>query len=56
MKKTKMTEDARKARNAYYRSWRANNQEKVKQAQEKYWAKKAAEIEQDKAAKNSSDC
>lgn len=32
---------AREARNAYYRKWRAENRDKVKANQTRYWAKKA---------------
>lgn len=41
-----MNEEARKARNAYAREWRRQNPEKAKQAQEKYWNKKAEEVPQ----------
>lgn len=34
-------EQARKARNEYYREWRRKNPEKVKAAMVKYWANKA---------------
>ena len=40
----KMSEEARNARNAYYRAWQAKNPEKVRESNERYWAKKAAEI------------
>lgn len=33
------------ARRAYYKQWRANNKDKVKAYNERYWAKKAAESE-----------
>lgn len=33
---------AREARNAYARAWRAKNRDKVKQYNENYWQKKAA--------------
>lgn len=36
-----MTEEARAARNAYKRRWAAENPERVKAYQSKYWAKKA---------------
>ena len=41
-----LSEEARKARNEYYREWRKKNPEKVKQAQEKYWKKKAKEMQE----------
>lgn len=43
-----MTDNAREARNAYMRAWRAKNKEKEKNAREAYWERKARE----KAAKN----
>ena len=33
---------ARAARNAYARAWRAKNRDKVKQYNQNYWTKKAA--------------
>lgn len=38
-------EAARKARRAYQKEWRAKNPDKVKAATERYWIKKAAEME-----------
>ena len=38
-----LSEEARKARNAYYREWRKKNPEKAKQNLERYWMKKALE-------------
>ena len=35
------SEQARKAKNEYARKWRANNREKVKAAQERYWERRA---------------
>ncbi|MDZ4519075.1 hypothetical protein [Bacillus cereus] len=32
---------AREARNAYMRLWRAENKQKVKEANQRYWAKKS---------------
>jgi len=34
---------AREARNAYARAWRARNRDKVRQYNENYWQKKAAQ-------------
>lgn len=39
-----MQELKREARREYLREWRKRNPEKVQAAQERYWAKKAAEI------------
>lgn len=39
-----MEELKREARREYIRKWRKRNPEKVRAAQERYWAKKAAEI------------
>jgi len=40
-------EKAREARNAYYRAWRKNNPEKVKESTMRYWLKKAKEQEKE---------
>lgn len=40
-----MNEKALAARRAYKRQWAAANKDKVKAQQERYWAKKAAEME-----------
>ena len=40
-----MKESARQARNAYYKAWRAKNKDKVKANNERYWEKKAQELE-----------
>lgn len=45
-----LSEEARKARNAYFREWRKKNPEKVKQANEKYWEKKAQEMQEQEEA------
>lgn len=39
-----MEQQAREARNAYMRAWRAKNKEKEKAAQERYWKKKAKKM------------
>lgn len=41
-----MTEQAKSARNAYYKSWREKNQDKIKGYMETYWAKKAEQLQQ----------
>ena len=41
--KAEMSEAARKARNAYKRKWAAENRDKVKAANRRYWEKKAQE-------------
>lgn len=38
-----MTEAALEARRAYKREWAKKNKDKVREQQERYWAKKAAE-------------
>ncbi len=40
-----MTDKAKEARRAYKRKWAKENPEKIKAQQERYWAKKAAQIE-----------
>lgn len=39
-----MNEEARKARSAYLRQWRAKNREKIKRYTDTYWTKKAAQM------------
>lgn len=41
----KLTQEARKARNEYLKTWRANNKEKVSAANQRYWEKKAKTYE-----------
>lgn len=38
-----MTDEARAARNAYRREWNKKNKDKLKEYQDRYWAKKAKE-------------
>ena len=38
-----MNETARAARNEYYRRWRAEHPERVQAIQARYWARKAAQ-------------
>ena len=40
-----MTEKAKEARRQYKREWNRRNPDKVQAAQERYWSKKAAEME-----------
>lgn len=42
-----MTEEARRARNAYRRAWAKAHPDKVKAWQEHYWEKKARQLEQE---------
>lgn len=44
-----MTEAAKEARRAYKRAWNREHREQVKQHQETYWAKRAAQAEAEKA-------
>lgn len=37
-------EERNAAQRAYYKKWRAENKEKVKQHNQNYWDKKAAEL------------
>lgn len=43
-----MTEQAKAAQRAYKAAWRAANPDKVKQQQERYWEKRAAQQAQEK--------
>lgn len=40
-----MNDKAKELRREYKRKWNANNKDKVKAAQERYWERKAAERE-----------
>ena len=42
-KAKELENQAREARNAYARAWRAANKDKVRQYNENYWQKKAAQ-------------
>lgn len=41
---TSLTEEAKKARNAYRRTWAKNNPDKVKEYTRNYWERKAQEL------------
>ena len=43
-----LSEAARIARNKYMREWRAKNPDKVRATKERYWEKKAAQLNSDK--------
>lgn len=42
-----MTEAAKEARREYKRQWNARNKDKVREAQARYWERKAARAAQD---------
>ena len=42
---SKCTNAAREARNAYQRAWRAKNPDRVREINNRYWAKKAQELQ-----------
>ena len=44
-----MTDKARLERNRYAREWRAKNKDKVREANRRYWEKKASEASQEAA-------
>lgn len=46
----------REARREYIREWRKRNPEKVQAAQERYWAKKAAEIAAKREKTSQNEC
>ena len=43
-----LSDEARQARNAYFKRWREKNRDKVKAAQVRYWQKKAGLVQQQK--------
>jgi hypothetical protein len=49
----KLSKEAAEARRAYQREWYRKNKDKVKAAQERYWGKKAKQLQQ--AADHSAD-
>lgn len=49
----KIEELARQKRNEYVRTWRRNNKDKVREANHRYWIKKAAQEIEAKDAKES---
>jgi hypothetical protein len=50
-----MTDEARKARNAYKRAWAKANPDRVRAHQEKYWKKRAQELEARKEAQRKTE-
>lgn len=49
---SKEISNAREARNAYYRQYRANNREKIKEINRRYWEKKANAAQRAKEVAN----
>lgn len=45
---TKLSEEAKKLKKEYFRKWRANNKDKVKEYNKRYWERKAAEAKENK--------
>lgn len=45
-----MNDEARKARNAWRKEWARKNPDKVKEYNERYWSRKAAEMKAAEAA------
>ena len=47
----KLSDEARKLRNAYMREWRKENKERNKQISANYWERKAEELRQEQQSK-----
>ena len=47
-----MTEAAKEARRAYKRKWAADNRQKVREAQERYWERIAGRADKEQAAED----
>jgi hypothetical protein len=47
----KLSDEAKELRNKYHREWRKKNSDKVKQAQKRYWERKAQEMKEQQEAK-----
>lgn len=45
MNHTNLEASAKEAKSRYYREWRKKNPDKLKQYNQKFWAKKARELE-----------
>ncbi len=45
MNHTNLETSVKEAKSKYYREWRKKNPRKIKQYQERYWEKKARELE-----------
>ena len=43
-----MQKSARDARNDYYRQWRANNKDRIREYNARYWAKRAERMAQER--------
>lgn len=52
MTDTKMEELARAERLEYFRNWRANNKDKVRESNRKYWQKRAEKRLQEQTEQN----
>ena len=44
MERAKLDEAVRKARREYHKKWRAANRDRVKEANTRYWQKRAAKL------------
>ena len=44
-----MSEQAKQARRAYQAKWRAENRDKIREHERRYWEKKARELEAEEA-------
>ena len=54
-KVSKCTNAAREARNAYQRAWRAKNPDRVREINNRYWTKKAKELQKGEDVDGSSN-
>lgn len=43
-----LTDEARNAKNSYFREWRKRNPDRVKTAQDRYWQRKAEQTKKGK--------
>lgn len=47
MNTNELSEQAKKSRNDYYRQWRANNKDRIREYNARYWAKRAERMAQE---------
>ena len=45
-----MQKNAKDARNEYYRQWRANNKDRIREYNARYWKRRAERMAQEQAA------
>jgi hypothetical protein len=55
LRRVAMTDQAKEARNAYYRKYRAEHKEQQREIKRKYWEKRAAKLALEKEVQNAAE-